>query len=283
MAGGWQQLGTKLANHNLEFRGNKTPALKSAVPEAISDLFNSCLAEGAVDLILPQRPLTYTALVTELINLGLIKPYSSSLSTKKEAPRAPFAVKSAAVLSAATPSVDEVENVLDEHRSEVKHFITQESLNAVDDSNHADESIPNVSEYVDVNTTNIELVGPTFDINLQIPENDLAPAAQNISASNPELNLQGSFDILREEHEKSKRYARQLETQMHQMNEKMLGLENQRATDNTIFLAALKEEIKTTMKEVLMDLKSSSCRTLKLSCEPNFRVLLIRSGWTLTL
>ena len=322
-------MGTKLANHNLDFRGCKIPVLKSAIKESISDLFSSCVAEGAEDLVLPQKPQTYTALVTELIDLGLIEPSSSSLPSHREVPRAPFAVKSTAVLAVATPSLDDTENVLDANRTEVyfdstflkintsllnqaRRFIMSESLTSVEDSSHADVAIQNVSEFVDINTTNLESIGPSFGLDLPITDANTSHDVYHVPANSSELSLQASFNTLKEEHEKDKGYTKELETQISQMNEKMLVLENQRSTgkiphtrnwilltlslDNTVFLTALKDEIKTTMREGFVGLEvklMSNIRTelrAELSRFNQFKLNVFsiikvsaplnRSGWT---
>ena len=118
LVGGWQQLELKLAINNLELRGCKIPLLKSAIPETLADLYESCVSEGAVDLVLPKKAQTYTALVIELKELGLIKTPNSTLSLPKENPVAPIAFKTAAVASS-TPSDDELESVQEPARLEV--------------------------------------------------------------------------------------------------------------------------------------------------------------------
>ena len=66
----------------MEFRGARVPKVKTAVSEAIRDLHKACVDEGATDLELPTAPLTYSALVNKLKDLGLIPP-----SPPKVAPR----------------------------------------------------------------------------------------------------------------------------------------------------------------------------------------------------
>ena len=73
-SGGWPQLGFKLANNDLDFRGCKVPKVKTAVMEAIRDLHEGCVEEGATDLELPTQPLTYSGLITRMKELGLISP-----------------------------------------------------------------------------------------------------------------------------------------------------------------------------------------------------------------
>ena len=64
----------KLGIFDLDFRGAKVPKVKTAVTEAICDLHRACTDEGATDLPLPSKPLTYTALVLKLKELGLVSP-----------------------------------------------------------------------------------------------------------------------------------------------------------------------------------------------------------------
>ena len=56
----------------MEFRGSRVPKVKTAVTEAIRDLHRSCVDEGATDLELPTKPLTYSDLIIKLKDLGLI-------------------------------------------------------------------------------------------------------------------------------------------------------------------------------------------------------------------
>ena len=64
----------KLGIYDLDFRGAKVPKVRTAVTEAICDLHRACTDEGATDLPLPSKPLTYTALVLKLKELGLVSP-----------------------------------------------------------------------------------------------------------------------------------------------------------------------------------------------------------------
>ena len=42
--------------------------------EAISDMFTTCLAAGATDIVLPAKAISYTELIRQLKDKGLIKP-----------------------------------------------------------------------------------------------------------------------------------------------------------------------------------------------------------------
>ena len=74
LSGGWPQLAHKLGINDLEFRGGKIPKNKKAVSEAISDIHQACIDEGATELTMPTKPLTYTSLILKLKDLGLVTP-----------------------------------------------------------------------------------------------------------------------------------------------------------------------------------------------------------------
>ena len=73
----------KLSINNLEFKGSCVPTNPAAVPEAISTLVSGLKSGGAVDLIVPKRPISFTNLVKALKELQLI---SSEPSTPTLAP-----------------------------------------------------------------------------------------------------------------------------------------------------------------------------------------------------
>jgi hypothetical protein len=62
----------KLSINNLEFKGSCVPSNPNAVPEAISTLVSGLKSGGAVDLIVPKRPISFTNLVKALKELQLI-------------------------------------------------------------------------------------------------------------------------------------------------------------------------------------------------------------------
>ena len=70
--GGWGELQIKLGNNDLEMRAARVPADKSDFPDLVADLVQSCVAQGARDLVLPEKPLTYTAQVDVLKTKGLL-------------------------------------------------------------------------------------------------------------------------------------------------------------------------------------------------------------------
>ena len=78
----------KLGNNNLYLKGSSVPQTKEAVKEAILDTYNACLVEGAEDLELPDKALTYTGLINILKEKGLIQgsapPAASSPSPSPE-------------------------------------------------------------------------------------------------------------------------------------------------------------------------------------------------------
>ena len=78
----------KLLLNDLEYRGNLVPEVKTAIPEAIDDLFRTCVAEGATDLILPKNPVSFTSLIAILKELNLIKTAVPVVSTPSLAPPA---------------------------------------------------------------------------------------------------------------------------------------------------------------------------------------------------
>ena len=92
--GGWPQLVNKLLLNDLEYRGNLVPEVKAAIPEAIDDLFRTCVAEGATTLILPKKPVSFTSLIAILKELNLIKTAAPVVSPPSLAP--PAASSSAA-------------------------------------------------------------------------------------------------------------------------------------------------------------------------------------------
>ena len=97
----------------MEFRGSRVPKVKTAVTEAIKDLNESCVDEGATDLELPTRALTYSSLIAKLKDLGLIPPPPPPPEVVQQGP--------------APARVEQVEQqqqllFLDSHRTEVLYI-----------------------------------------------------------------------------------------------------------------------------------------------------------------
>ena len=70
--GGWSELQIKLGNNDLEMRAARVPADKSDFPDLVADLVQSCVAQGARDLVPLGKPLTYTEQVDVLKGKGLL-------------------------------------------------------------------------------------------------------------------------------------------------------------------------------------------------------------------
>ena len=75
----------KSSNNNLDFwNGSLIPKVKSSVKDAILDAYNTCVAAGG-DLVLPDRPLSFTKLISILKDKGLIEgqppPPQASIQT----------------------------------------------------------------------------------------------------------------------------------------------------------------------------------------------------------
>ena len=79
-SGGWSQLSNKLGVNKLHFDGGSVPENKDAVADAILDLYNACIDEGATDLELPKEPLSYTELVNQLKEKGLIQAKTPTIN-----------------------------------------------------------------------------------------------------------------------------------------------------------------------------------------------------------
>lgn len=80
-AGGWTRLETRLGLNNLKFCGSKVPTVTRAVPEALRDLADLVISQGAVDAVPLLRPLTFTKLIKRFESKGLIRPTVSSCPT----------------------------------------------------------------------------------------------------------------------------------------------------------------------------------------------------------
>ena len=77
-AGGWQRLETRLKVNNLKFGGGgKAPSSHSEIINTIAEHVDVCVAEGAVDIIPPAKPIGYKSLIKKLEEKGLLKPSSS--------------------------------------------------------------------------------------------------------------------------------------------------------------------------------------------------------------
>ena len=77
-AGGWQRLETRLKVNNLKFGGGgKAPSSHSEILTTLTEHLDVCVAEGAVDLVPPSRPLGFKSLIKILEEKGLLKPSSS--------------------------------------------------------------------------------------------------------------------------------------------------------------------------------------------------------------
>ena len=63
----------KLSIYDLNFKGGLVPEDKSAIKDVILDTYNNCVADGAEQLELPVKPVSFTDLVSILKDKGLIK------------------------------------------------------------------------------------------------------------------------------------------------------------------------------------------------------------------
>ena len=70
--GGWSELQLKLSNYDLEMRVAKVPADRSGLPDHIAELVQSCVKQGARDIVPLDQPLTYTEQVDVLKAKGLL-------------------------------------------------------------------------------------------------------------------------------------------------------------------------------------------------------------------
>lgn len=81
-SGGWTRLDTRLKLSKLKLVGSKVPTNPSDVAGAVSDHGAVCMAEGCTDLIIPDKSLSFKALVNELETCGLLKPTITAKKTK---------------------------------------------------------------------------------------------------------------------------------------------------------------------------------------------------------
>ena len=72
--GGYVRLVTRLGLNNLDFRGNKVPTSRKAVVQAVQELANAVISEGAVGYVAPTKPLSFSRLVQDLEVRGLLEP-----------------------------------------------------------------------------------------------------------------------------------------------------------------------------------------------------------------
>ena len=70
--GGWSELNLKLSNYDLELRVAKIPLDRSSLPGHIAELVQSCVKQGARDIVPLDKPLTYTEQVDVLKAKGLL-------------------------------------------------------------------------------------------------------------------------------------------------------------------------------------------------------------------
>ena len=81
----------KLSISDLSFQGGLVPEDQKSIKDIILTTYNNCLGEGAENLELPDKPLTYSSLIKVLKDKGLLKsscsaPSSSQATTPPQPP-----------------------------------------------------------------------------------------------------------------------------------------------------------------------------------------------------
>ena len=71
----------------LKFTGSKVPSDPSSVPGAVADIAALCVAEGATDLVVPDRPLPFKDLTAMLTEKGIFKVIDLKTSSSKSKSR----------------------------------------------------------------------------------------------------------------------------------------------------------------------------------------------------
>ena len=84
LSGGWSQLSNKLGVNKLYFDGGSVPENKDAIADAILDFYNACIDTGAKDLELPKEPLSYTELINQLKEKGLIQAKTPNINNIRQ-------------------------------------------------------------------------------------------------------------------------------------------------------------------------------------------------------
>jgi len=152
--------------HNLFFDGGKVPANPKALKNAISDLVETCRAQGAEIITIPTKPVSFSQLVGDLEALGLL-----SVGDTDPAP-AP------AVLPRDDPLVVA-------HQAQIKKHMQNEARSDVSSPSQPDLLAPVVTESFgeDVDLSNIEIIIDTGDT--VVTHTTLAPPSLSPSLPPP--------------------------------------------------------------------------------------------------
>ena len=70
--------------NKLYFDGGSVPENKDAIADAILDFYNACIDTGAKDLELPKEPLSYTELINQLKEKGLIQAKTPNINNIRQ-------------------------------------------------------------------------------------------------------------------------------------------------------------------------------------------------------
>ena len=97
----------KLNISDLSFHGGLVPEEQKSIKDIILTTYNNCLVEGAQDLQLPDKPLSYSALIQVLKDKGLIKGSCSPLNGSGTTP-------------SPSQSSEELESLSSSYKQEVK-------------------------------------------------------------------------------------------------------------------------------------------------------------------
>eukprot|EP00092_Neocalanus_flemingeri_P102787 GFUD01131485.1.p1 GENE.GFUD01131485.1~~GFUD01131485.1.p1 ORF type:complete len:503 (-),score=87.45 GFUD01131485.1:80-1561(-) len=235
-SGGWGRLEIKLSLNNLLYKGKIIPSNPSAVQDTIDDLVSYVRAQGVEDFDVPAKAVTWTVLIKQLTDKGLIKP-----STSKPVP--------------AARKTDAEVALTANHHLEVQNHLASERSSAVPPMGYfpaTEEDLPAPSQMFMVPQVN----GPDqlYQIFVQDDLTDPQPGPSTGGAHSVSENLQ-SFTVLSKKHEDALLRIKMLESSAAGYKQKIVQLENSLATGNGILLSELKPVVSTTIEEALSNLE----------------------------
>lgn len=234
----------------MEFRGSRVPKVKSAVSEAIRDLHKACVDEGATDLELPTGPLTYSALVTKLRELGLIPPSPPKVAPGVAASRAEQVEQHQQML------------LLGTHRNEAANYL--DGADSVEHAEHVDNLDGQETEVLQ--TFDISAAAASGSNLILMDENVVHTPNISLATGLHEddaTELNKTIETLKKENIDANNYITEMQGQMNTLNHQVLVLENKNSTDNSAFLDDLKGQIKTMISDCFQTLEFSLLSKLR--------------------
>ena len=70
--------------NGLKLNGAKVPTNPSDIPGAVADHAEVCVSEGALNLVVPEKSISFKILIQRLEAKGLLKPSATSKKTPKD-------------------------------------------------------------------------------------------------------------------------------------------------------------------------------------------------------